>query len=504
MNEKTMVGFGAAVLSALIAHGAMAQEPASGNASASGSVSLGGDSGASASGDASASGADDDKKFEPEPMQFELGAILGFMLPSKDHNLRADTTRQFPYTFAPEVGLRASFIPIQFLGVEAEGAWMWTTTEQDNDANLFAARVHVLGQLPMGRLTPFLVVGGGAIGAGSGTMGTDTDPAIHFGLGAKYAFTQALGLRLDLRDTMHQKFNEDQGTLTHSPEVLLSLQFALHLRHERDEAAPAAPADSDHDGFADANDKCPKEPGIAPDGCPDKDTDGDTVMDSKDACPADPGPPASCGCGVKDTDKDGVPDDLDKCPNEPGTINGCPDLDPDHDGINVPADKCPDKPETVNGFDDDDGCPDEIPEKIRKFTGVIKGIEFDTGKDTIRATSEPVLENALLVLNEFPKTRIEISGHTDNQGTRDANLDLSKRRADSVKKWFVGKGVDESRIETRGAGPDEPIADNKTAEGKQKNRRIEFKLVQQAGDKGASPKPAEAKPADASKASEIK
>ena len=109
--------------------------------------------------------------------------------------------------------------------------------------------------------------------------------------------------------------------------------------------------------------------------------------------------------------------------------------------------------------------------------GVIKGIEFDTGKDTIRRVSEPVLENALLVLNEFPKTRIEISGHTDNAGARDFNVDLSKRRADSVKDWFVNKGVDEKRIETRGAGPDEPIADNKTAAGKQKNRRIEFKLV---------------------------
>jgi OOP family OmpA-OmpF porin len=157
--------------------------------------------------------------------------------------------------------------------------------------------------------------------------------------------------------------------------------------------------------------------------------------------------------------------------------------------VNSPADKCPDKPETKNNFEDDDGCPDEIPEKIKKFTGVIKGIEFDTGKDTIRKVSEPVLENALLVLNEYPKTRIEISGHSDDVGTREFNLELSRKRAESVKRWFVGKGIDEKRIATRGAGPDEPIADNKDAAGKQKNRRIEFKLIQQ-GEAKPAPAPA--------------
>jgi OOP family OmpA-OmpF porin len=474
MSHKSIVGCGSVLMSALFAAGAGAQEqpPA---AEASASASLGGDSNASA--DASAPESGDDAKFEPEPMQFELGIAAGVMIPADDHNLRSDNAVQHEYTVAPEVALRASFLPVKYLGAEVEGAWAFTTTDDDDMANLFAARAHGILQVPIGRVTPFVVVGGGALGAGSGTMGTDTDPALHFGLGAKFMFSRGIGLRLDLRDTMHQKFDAEQDVLTHSPEALLSLAFALHLRHEK-EKVPLPPPDSDGDGILDKADKCPKQAGIAPDGCPDKDTDGDTVMDSKDACPAEAGPPASCGCVPKDGDKDGVPDDYDKCPTEAGTINGCPDLDPDHDGVNVPNDKCPDKAETKNGFDDDDGCPDEIPEKIKKFTGVIKGIEFDTGKDTIRKVSEPVLENALLVLNEYPKTRIEISGHSDTTGTRDFNLDLSKRRADSVKAWFVGKGVDEKRIETRGAGPDEPIADNKTNAGRQKNRRIEFKLLQ--------------------------
>jgi OOP family OmpA-OmpF porin len=129
---------------------------------------------------------------------------------------------------------------------------------------------------------------------------------------------------------------------------------------------------------------------------------------------------------------------------------------------------------------------------------VIKGIEFDTGKDTIRPISEPVLEGALIVLNEYPALRIEISGHTDNVGSQETNIDLSKRRAESVKNWFVNKGVSADRIETRGAGPDEPIADNKQLAGRQKNRRIEFKLVQPS--EATKPAPAAPTPAPAAPA----
>ena len=127
---------------------------------------------------------------------------------------------------------------------------------------------------------------------------------------------------------------------------------------------------------------------------------------------------------------------------------------------------------------DEDGCPDEVPAEVKKFTGVIEGIEFDTGKATIRPKSTATLDAAAKVLTDYPTVRIEISGHTDDVGKHDKNVKLSQDRADSVKAYFVGKGIDEKRITTRGAGPDEPIADNKTAKGKQKNRRTEFKLLQ--------------------------
>ena len=85
----------------------------------------------------------------------------------------------------------------------------------------------------------------------------------------------------------------------------------------------------------------------------------------------------------------------------------------------------------------------------------------------------------MAVLKEYPALRVAISGHTDNVGERDKNLTLSAARADSVKAYLVSQGINANRIETRGVGPDQPIADNKDAPGRQKNRRIEFKLLSQ-------------------------
>ena len=337
---------------------------------------------------------------------------------------------------------------MRFVGLELEGAFAPSKDEDDKKANHSAFRGHVVGQAPLGGVTPFALLGFGYLGSSSDSMGKDHDPGLHFGAGVKVPVTKTLSVRFDLRDTMTQKDNGSDGEQTHHPEVLLGLSMKLGLAKK--EAPPPPPKDTDGDGFNDPADKCPTVAGVAPDGCP---------------------PP--------DSDKDGFIDPQDKCPTEPGVApDGCPDKDPDKDGILDPNDKCPKEPETKNGFQDDDGCPDEIPAEVKKFTGVIEGIEFDTGKATIRPKSAATLDAAVKVLTDFPTIRLEISGHTDNVGKEDKNIKLSQDRADSVKKYFTDKGIDASRIQTRGAGPNEPIADNKTAAGKQKNRRTEFKLLQ--------------------------
>lgn len=159
--------------------------------------------------------------------------------------------------------------------------------------------------------------------------------------------------------------------------------------------------------------------------------------------------------------------------------------DDDGDGVANKFDKCPNTP--ANTVVDGAGCelkgPTEIiREKIviteadRKIVDeAIRNLEFDLGKATLRPTSHATLDKvaALLVEKNFS---LKLAGHTDNTGSMAVNLRLSKERAESVKAYLVSRGANPSRIEATGYGPNQPIADNKTAEGRQQNRRVEFTL----------------------------
>ncbi len=452
------------------------------------------------------------RRCRPERNMFELGIFGGIMFPASglvvnkggvsgfdnpvgSHELfdpykqrdsieainNGTGTEEFykPYKkVAPEIGARFAWYPLAFLGGEIEGGAMPTSTAPPDGsaggrATLFNFRGHIIGQIPFWRITPFILVGGGMLGT-TGALGQDVDPATHFGGGVKFYISHRLMMRLDVRDVVAAKLRVDNGA-TNYPEVLLGLSLTLNRKKPPVEAQK----DSDGDGFLDNVDSCPVEPGIAPDGCPERDRDGDGFMDSQDACPDVPGI-APDGCPEKDRDGDGFLDSVDKCPDDPGVEpDGCPIPDTDGDGILDPDDKCPTVPETKNGYQDEDGCPDEIPLQLAKFTGTIKGIYFDLDKDTIKPKSRPVLDRAVAVLNEFNTIRIEISGHTDSTGSVEYNRQLSGRRAASVKNYLVEHGVDAARIETRGAGPDEPVDTNKTAAGRAKNRRIEFTILVQ-------------------------
>lgn len=415
-----------------------------------------------------------EKRLLPEANLFEIGLFGGAFFPSSKHNLQNETKphREFD-SVAPELGLRVAYFPLPFLGAEVEAAAIPAMVKSGGGAGILAARGHVVGQLVTGPITPFLLAGYGALGAVSKEMGRDTDDAVHLGVGAKAALDEVLSVRLDLRDSISQK-NRD-SSFAHHPEVLLGLSMTLD--RSKPEAPLALPPDADHDGFADADDACPSVLGVAPKGCP-ADGDGDGIIDIDDQCPTNVGP-APTGCPPPpDRDMDGVLDATDECPDVSGDLaNGCPNPDPDNDGVPVDSDKCPKEPETVNGFQDNDGCPDEVPEQVKRFTGVIQGIEFNFGQATIRADSRPLLDKAVETLLAYPDIKLTITGHTDNVGARERNVELSQRRADEVKKYFVGKGVDAARVNTRGAGPDEPLDPANTAAARQKNRRIEFSIV---------------------------
>ncbi len=104
----------------------------------------------------------------------------------------------------------------------------------------------------------------------------------------------------------------------------------------------------------------------------------------------------------------------------------------------------------------------------------LHGIAFDTGKETVRPDSEATLSEVVSLLETNPALKLSIEGHTDNVGQPKANLDLSKRRADSVRKWLVSKGISASRLGSTGFGDTKPVADNRTEPGRAQNRRVEL------------------------------
>jgi outer membrane protein OmpA-like peptidoglycan-associated protein len=101
-------------------------------------------------------------------------------------------------------------------------------------------------------------------------------------------------------------------------------------------------------------------------------------------------------------------------------------------------------------------------------------INFDTGKSTIKPESKPIINQIVEMLKANPDLKISVEGHTDNVGNPKSNQTLSDERAKAVVSAIVAQGIDAKRLNATGYGQDKPIADNKTEEGRAKNRRVEL------------------------------
>ena len=204
------------------------------------------------------------------------------------------------------------------------------------------------------------------------------------------------------------------------------------------------------------------------------DSDGDGVPDDMDKCPGTaPNTPVDAnGCEL-DSDGDGVVDSKDRCPGTPRGTKvdefGCPiDGDADGDGVKDSKDQCPGTP--AGAKVNDVGC--EIGEII------LRGVVFDTGKDVITPRSALILDSVAAGPAGKAGTRVEIRGHTDDIGNEALNMDLSRRRAEAVKAYLVGKGLRAEDLTTVGLGEMQPIAPNDTPENREQNRRVTLQFLE--------------------------
>lgn len=189
-----------------------------------------------------------------------------------------------------------------------------------------------------------------------------------------------------------------------------------------------------------------------------------------------------------DSDHDGVPDDEDRCKDVPEDrdhvmdSDGCPEEDGDVDGIPDTEDSCPNEKETINGFEDDDGCADEGPAKVIVEKGrirILENIRFQTNSAEIDEESHSILNQVALTMKANPSIRrVRVEGHTDERGSRELNVRLSKERAAAVRAYLERRGVKRERLSDRGFGPDRPLSRGDDADSLARNRRVEF-IVEQ-------------------------
>lgn len=189
---------------------------------------------------------------------------------------------------------------------------------------------------------------------------------------------------------------------------------------------------------------------------------------------------------AEDADHDGIPDKEDTCPNEPEDkdgfqdADGCPDPDNDNDKIPDLNDKCPNEPETYNGFEDGDGCPDEAPGKggsgaapLEKRS-LLKSIHFLGNTDKLLPESFVSLDSLAERIRAIPGVMVEVRGYWDGAASELDGMRSSEARANAVRKYLVSKGIPPDQILARGLGARDPIDNNRTAIGRQRNRRVEL------------------------------
>ncbi len=372
------------------------------------------------------------------------------------------------------------------------------------------------------------IFGRGGIGRMKNTVDIpyerENDNHIMFGAGVEYGFNNGLALRLDA------DFYDSDAQL-----VAINILKRFGADKKDNKPQPVAVIDSDNDGIANDADRCPDSAAdtvVDSQGC-ELDSDNDGVVNSQDRCSNSPAGKKvdAYGCEL-DSDNDGVADSRDSCPNSPADVKvdprGC-ELDSDSDGVTDNNDRCPDTPAGIkvglNGCepdsdgdgvtDNNDNCPNsatgakvdtrgceldddadgiinsqdlclETPSEAPvdtngcklQATFVLKGVTFATASAELIGGSRQVLNNVVETLRLNPELKLEVAGYTDNRGKRSYNIRLSQQRADSVRNYLITQGIASERLEAKGYGPADAIADNGTEDGRATNRRVTLHIIE--------------------------
>ncbi len=422
-----------------------------------------------------------------------------------------------------------NYADVQILGTTGEAGY-----KEDNLSNFRvkmttgSLNLRLYGTKPESAVRPFLFAGVGLLVWDRNIWATNTDQTEKrydyalpsFGGGFSFKLSEAVNFQiqetfmLSSKDDIDRQVNKNNdGFLFHSIGLCFNMGSSKDsdgdgIADKKDICpqtprgvkvdAQGCPLDTDNDGVADYLDDCPQVYGLAQyKGCPD--SDGDGIVDKNDACPTVRGLAQFNGCpdtdgdGVTDADDkcpdtkmgykvdkagcpfdndgDGLVNEEDQCPDVPGIIalKGCPDSD--GDGVADNEDRCP----TVRGTIANKGCPEMEKEDVKKITQIASSIYFESNSDKLKPVSLPQLDALAEIMKKYDAANLSIEGHTDSNGDDAYNLSLSQKRCETVKNYLMSKGIFESRLSATGYGETKPIADNKTPEGRAKNRRVELK-----------------------------
>jgi outer membrane protein OmpA-like peptidoglycan-associated protein len=416
------------------------------------------------------------------------------------------------YGTAPGIAGTLGVFVLSDLALEVGSAYTWTSLSGPSDlsATWVPLRIGVAYHLPLAE-NLYPIVGGGVVrnSYSDGREGSDTGLSALIGI--KTYLSEKAAFRSDLHvDFMSTPFNAESaaGGAPVSSHTNWSFNAGISM-----DFGKGRYRDEDKDGVRDRRDLCPSSPPgvlVGPDGCR-LDEDRDGVFDEDDLCALTPrgvGVDAT-GCRV-DADSDRVFDEDDQCPQTPGGVSvdarGCP-FDTDADSVLDYQDACPGTPLGVSVdatgcrldsdldgvWDEDDLCsdhgadvsvgPDGCPLLFEpeQVVLVLRGVTFETGSAALTREAGQVLDEIAQVLLVRSDVRIRVNGHSDSSGARSLNLSLSQSRADAVRHYLIDRGVAEHRLESRGFGPDMPIATNETPEGRQQNRRVELERIDPDG-----------------------